>query len=307
MNNYQKQWERRSSIRTRPSKRIDFTQAGYFFPPDKQVALMLPEVIKLGDKIKQEILLHSCYKYLHDIINLEIKFIHSACNNIIFRKHVVAYSEDIKLNATTVIIDEYYHVYVAQDMILQLNSQFPQVQQLSYPKSDSYNAMIAIKGKLDSKYHELFEIIAVCIFETTLVRELVEFFNSPDVHPSIKHYVNDHMNDEAKHYGFFYDLLCWTWNEMPEDYKIAIGTYLGDFVKMYLNVESDKSFNLQLLSLFLKDEIKAKVVIEELYKDFEITIDIPIVKNVLNVFKKAQILDQSYVQESFIRNGLNVI
>ena len=81
---YREKWESRSSIRTRPRKCIDFNQDGYFFPEDKQPLLLNQEVINLGEKAKEEILLQSFFKYLSDIINLEVKLISSVCGKILY-------------------------------------------------------------------------------------------------------------------------------------------------------------------------------------------------------------------------------
>lgn len=305
-NKYQDKWESRSSIRTRPRKFIDFSLPGNFFPHDKQVILLLPEIKALGEKATQDILVQSLYKYLNDIIALETKLFYSVCSKIIDGQVVVDYSSQDKLNAHTIIIDEYYHVYVARDMLLQLEHHFTDLAKFDYPKSDSSHAMDTIKNRLPEKYRDMFEIIAVCIFETTLVRELVELFSGSDVHPSIKHYVNDHMNDESKHYGFFYDMLCHTWNHLPDDYRETIGTHLAEFVKLYLNVESEKQFNQQLLTYYLKDTKIANQLINKMYHGFDITADIPIVKNVLNVLKSSGIMDCAAVKEQFVLHGLYV-
>ena len=305
-NKYQDKWESRSSIRTRPRKLIDFNLAGNFFPHDKQVILLLPEIKSLGEGFAKDILVQSLYKYLNDIVTLESKLFYSVCSKVIDDQLVVNYSSQDKLNAHTVIIDEYYHIYVARDMILQLEQHFTNLTKFDYPMSDSYHAIDTIKNRLPPKYRDMFEIIAVCIFETTLVRELVEFFNSPDVHPSIKYYVNDHMNDEAKHYGFFYDLLCHTWSNLPDDYRNTIGSNLAEFVKLYLNIESEKQFNLQLLNYYLKDHKAANMLIDKMYHGFDITSDIPIVKNVLNVLKTSGIMDFTPVKKQFILNNLYV-
>lgn len=299
MENYQNKWESRSSIRTRPRKHINFDQNGYFFPPDKQPLLLEPEVIALGEQVKEEILLHSFYKYLNDIVNLEIKLINSACNRLIYEDLIVNYSDSIKLNTYTVIIDEYYHVYTAKDMLLQLKLQFPHLEKIDYPTSDAYKAVNVIKEQLEESYHSIFEIIAVCIFETTLVRDLVEFFNSEHVHISIKHYVNDHMNDEAKHYSFFYNLLCYTWNHLPQDYKKNIGEKLASFIKLYLNINSEKEFNYNLLVSILKNPKKSLKIVTNLYRGFDITPEIPIVKNVLNVLQNAGLLNEDPVKKGF--------
>ena len=158
---------------------------------------------------------------------------------------------------------------------------------------------------LDEKYHDVFEILAVCIFETTLVRELVEFFNSENIHPSIKYYINDHMNDESRHYGFFLDLMKYTWENLPEDYRVAIGTHMAFFVKRYLNVESDKAFNTQLLGKFTGND-KAAEQIGAIYKGFDITPDIPIVKNVLTALKNSGVAGHASVRSSFNNIGWQI-
>lgn len=304
MNNYQNKWETRSSIRTSPRKIINFEEQGYFFPPEKQPLLLLKEIIDLGEEIKNKLLTHSFYKYLDGIVNLECKTLISACESIIHKKLIINYDDYIKLNAHTVIIDEYYHVYIANDMILQMKTKIPELVNVVYPVSDAINAVDAIKGKLAIEYHDIFEIIAVCIFETTLVRELVEFFNVPEVHPSIKYYVNDHMNDEAKHYGYFYDVLTFTWDNIPSIYRDEIGKYFGEFIKLYLSITSERSFNEVLLQSIINDNKKSTELINQLYGNFTIVADIPIVKNVINVLQKVGILENTYVRNSLVKNGL---
>lgn len=305
-NDYQEKWESRGSIRTRPRKFIDFNLNGYFFPEDKQPILLHGDVLHLDSENKNVILIQSFYKYLNDIVNLEIKLINSACSKIIYNDLIVKYTDETKLNIYTIIIDEYYHVYVAKDMMLQLNQQYPDLEKFSYPISDAYHAVMHIKEKLAPQYQDMFEIIAVCIFETTLVRELVEFFNSENVHPSIKHYINDHMNDEARHYKFFYELLSYTWTNLPENYKENIGKYIADFIKLYLNINSEKAFNVNLLSNILQDRERSTQIVESIYKGFDITPEIPVVKNVLNVLQKSGLLENTHVKNSFLQVGWNL-
>ncbi|MFY0577924.1 diiron oxygenase [Cystobacter fuscus] len=302
---YRDKWEARGSIRTRPRKPIDFAREGLFFPKEKQPLLLNEAANQLGQEQQNTLLLHSFFKYLNDIISLEIKFIVSACEKIIYGQLPLSYPDTLKLNAYTVIIDEYYHVYVAQDMSQQLKQHYPELRELHYPLSDSYQSIIETKALLDPKYHDVFEILAVCIFETTLVRELVEFFNSDNIHPSIKYYINDHMNDESRHYGFFLDLMKYTWEHLPEEYREAIGTHLAFFVKRYLNVESDKAFNTQLLREFTGEDSAAEQI-GAIYKGFDITPDIPIVKNVLTALRTSGVAGHPSVRSSFSNIGWQI-
>lgn len=306
MSAYQSRWESRSSIRSRPRKVIDFSRDGSFFPEDKQPLLLNDTVKSLGDDVRQMILLQSFYKYLHDIVHLEVHMINSACMKLIYDDLPVQYSDGIKLEAYTILIDEYYHVYNAKDMMAQLDRQFPNRHKFVYPKSDSAHAMDEIKQKLPETYRAIFEILAVCIFETTLVRELVEFFNTPDVHPSIKNYVNDHMNDESRHFKYFFDLMTETWAKLSDEARAEIGPLLGEFITLYLNVDSDKQFNLALLDSIIQNPEKSQEIVAGLYKGFAITPDIPIVKNVISVFRQTNLLDDESVQAGFKSIGWNL-
>jgi hypothetical protein len=301
--NYQFIWETRSSIRSRPRKIIDFNKPGYFFSENKQPLLLNEELKRLLHNKKEEVLLQTFKKYLYDIINLEIKLISSVCHSILYTNLIIPFNDITKLHVHTILIDEYYHVYVAQDMLLQINNQFPYLASLHYPESDAQIAVKKIKKSLTPKYRKIFEILAVCIFETTLVRELVEFFNNEDLNPSIRCYVNDHMNDESRHFSFFFDLMCDIWQRLPDDYQMSIGNQLANFIHFYLNIQSDKQFYSELLYQSTKDKAYSHKMVEELYVGFEITPNIPIVKNVLNVLTKSGLLSHRAVQSGFKNFG----
>ena len=114
------------------------------------------------------------------------------------------------------------------------------------------------------------------------------------------------MNDESKHYGYFYNLLVYTWENLREEHKKSIGQNFALFIKSYLNITSEKEFNTQLLNNLFHDPNKSKAIISELYNGFDITPEISIVKNVMNVLKKTGILQHKSVNESFRNIGWEV-
>ncbi|MFN8771057.1 MAG: diiron oxygenase [Neisseriaceae bacterium] len=301
---YKDKWERRSSIRTRPRKSIDFNESGFFFPVSKQAFLMLPELLELDYMQKTEISIHLFRKYLHDVSNEELKIVNIACNHLIANDLIIKFPEYMKLDAFTIILDEYYHVYIGEDLLDQLDNQFPNLQTLIMPLPDTYNAMIQTKQRIDSKYEGVMNIVAACIFETSIVSELLTFFDNEEIHPSIKHYINTHLNDEARHHVFFTELLSYTWKSLPEEYKEVIGLNLADFVMLYLDVESEKSYNTELLSMLLNDKDKALRLIEDIYGGFTINKELPLVKNVLTLFEKTGLLNCKFVNEGLKKSNL---
>ena len=98
---------------------------------------------------------------------------------------------------------------------------------------------------------------------------------------------------------YVYNLLNYTWNKLPEEMKQTIGQHLAEFVTLYLNVESDKKFYIQLANNFLNNIDEATTIVENLYKGFAITPEIPIVKNVMRVLRNTNILAHPSVIQSF--------
>lgn len=298
MNDYQEKWEYGSSVRSRPRKCIDFTQEGLFFPVEKQNLFLLPEIKILPEESKRQLLLLTLYQYLGGIIHLETEWISAACNKIASNNYL-DYPVATKTNAYTIIIDEYYHVYIARDMQTQLQAQYPQFKELSFTYSDADYAIRSITKKLPVEYHDSFLIIAVCIFETSLVREMVSQFEGQSIHPIIKSYVRDHMNDEARHYGYFYDVLGYTWKNMSAESRTSIGKYLAEFVVLYLDLKSEQDNNFKILRWLAFDKQAATTMIDSIYSGFKISPELPMVKNVLRVLKDTEVLADMHVHEGF--------
>lgn len=296
---YQQTWESKSSVRSRPRRVVDFTQKGSFFPLSKQPLFIHDYVQNFPYDTKELLLLYSFLKYLNDIVNIEVKLVNSACFKIIYDNLVINYPDRLKLNAYTVITDEWYHVYNAKDIILQIESKFENLHKISITNSDAERAVYTIKQGLDTQYHDIFEIIAVCIFETTLVKELSEFLNNDDIHPSVRYYVTDHMNDEAKHHGFFLRVLNHTWEGLPKDYRCNIGKKIAEFIKLYLGIDSSKAYSIEVLNHILNDTQAALDIVNSIYDGFSITPELPIVKNILNVLRATGILKDEFVIDGF--------
>ena len=111
------------------------------------------------------------------------------------------------------------------------------------------------------------------------------------------------MNDEGRHYGFFFDLLVYTWQSLDEEYKEYLGSNFANFIKLYLNIESEKHFNENLLNSILNDKKESKRIVDKLYGGFEINQEIPIVKNVIKVLKQTKLLEDKYIKASFKEIG----
>ncbi|NBT86518.1 MAG: hypothetical protein EBT45_08530, partial [Alphaproteobacteria bacterium] len=216
---------------------------------------------------------------------------------------VVKFPPTLKLNTLLVMVDEYYHVYVANDLKMQLEKHYPELKAQFYPSSDAYTALTEVRNQLEEKYQDVFQLIAVSIFETTLVKELTDLFNAKNIHCSIREYINGHINDEAKHHNFFFDLLCFTWQNLDKDFQDVIGGKLVDFLLRYFGVASWREFNYCLLLKLTNDPILSEEIIKDLFDNFEVTPEIPIVRNVIKTLTKAGISDNEFFKKSLTAIG----
>ncbi|SPR02193.1 Uncharacterised protein [Orientia tsutsugamushi] len=114
-------WENRSSIRTRPRNIFKVKEKGYFFPINRQVLFSDHRVCELKDEATEYILVQSLFRYLNIIIKLELDLVNNICKKIIDNTTIVKYNATQRQGAYTVLIDEYYHVYIANDIVTNLS------------------------------------------------------------------------------------------------------------------------------------------------------------------------------------------
>src|SRR5688500_954704 len=80
---HQNQWERISSIRSKPRRLLDDeVDPVNYFPLSRQPLCAHPEITKLGQSVIDVILTQSCYKYMNDIANIEKDIINKVAYNI---------------------------------------------------------------------------------------------------------------------------------------------------------------------------------------------------------------------------------
>ena len=297
-------WNAKSSIRSRPKKDFDRSISGVLFPKEKQILFKFREIECLDESIHEEILILSLKKYLNDIVNIEKYWITKTCE-IIYNEEVgIEFSDICKSTAYKIHIDELYHINLSHELIHEVNmiSQCKLTNKMtSY--NDACHALEASLGVLPQDLHNVFILIAVSIFETTLVKELVGYFDSDSLHNSVKYYMNDHLSDEARHYSFFIRLLEYVWIYISEEMRDVIAPVIADFVVMYLGIRGELEFNKIICSQVLEPPMSELLTckLDEIYTNFKITSDLPIVNNVLTVLEKTGVSSHWKVKDS-LRN-----
>ena len=286
-NNHQFAWENKSTVRTRPRLIFDNTQSGYFFPRSHQPLSIHPFVEELGEVAVAYLLTQSFYKDVNDIAIIETRVVNQTILNVIHNTLAVEFSAEQKINLHTVMIDEAYHAYVVYDAMQQVQQQ-TSIKPLALPLNIEIEYAIAqIKRKLPSAYHALFELIAVCLAENTLTKEIITMVDAEETHPFFQQLISDHLSDESRHAGLFFNVLQFVWSAITDDQRYHIGSIIPEFLTLYLSNKVQMAFDKNVLLHLGLTPMVVDEALDDVYGDFKLTRHHPKLKNILIILQKA--------------------
>ena len=203
----QNQWDKYASIRSKPRRFISIDLDEYYFPISRQPLCIHPLIVKLGDQAIRFILIQSVYKFMHEIAMLETEMVNSAACKVANNRLSYKFPKDVCHDALTVIIDEAYHAFVAIDFMRQVEDK-TKIKPITMPdESPNTNAIKLVNKYLSSNLHDDFELIAVCISEHTLTKELINIGKESTELRSFSNVMVDHVQDEGRHAAIFNQIL----------------------------------------------------------------------------------------------------
>lgn len=284
-------WERFSSIRNRPRRIIDVNSSNqhYYFPINKQPLCSHKIVKSLKYENFQNILLQSAYKFFYEISDIEINLVTNVALTIVKQKKLL--SDEFKQAINTIIIDEVYHALVAEDYISQLEL-VTAVPPIYVPSDNSLTyALKETEAYLTPQEKDFFKIIAVCIAENSVTKELVTMSKSKDVDDSFQQVNADHLIDEGRHSQIFTILLKDLWHKhLPNEIKEKIIEVIPYFIKKYLDNKHEKLFaNVILKNLGFSDEIVDEIIAETYFETD--LLSNPVMLNIVELFKRTDMLN----------------
>jgi hypothetical protein len=305
-------WENKATIRTIPRRllnKMDIEKGKYYFPISRKMICVQEKVKSLSKEQFDKILILSAYKYMGDIASIEMNIVASTTNNLIYNRYDIPLELPFscKQDLLTIIIDEAYHAYVANDFIVQVEEITGVKQIVPFYHSTLEYAVDATKQRLDSRYHDIFSVMAVCIGENSLTKDLVNISREETVNNAFHQVNSDHMRDEGRHCGIFAYVLERLWASLSSQQKSAIAEVLPYFLKEYLNPRFEIDYDKKILQEvgFQSDDIE--MIIKDAYQLSmnEETIDKnPVMQHVLTVFRVTGIVDDAAVKKAFSENNI---
>lgn len=300
--NIQNKWESRAIVRSRPRLTFDKNDTGYFYPISKQPLCYHPLVEVLGEDAKIYILAQSLYKYSNDIAAIETRVVNDTVLDLLNNNQSVKFDAAKKIGAYTVMVDEAYHAYVAYDAMLQI-SEYTGIDSLSLPnKIEIEFAIEAVKNELDSQLHKDFELIAVCIAENTLTKEIVMMLDQNETHPFFQKMIKEHLADESRHSGYFLEVLEYFWTNLNSQSRESLKNVLVKFIELYLGLRVQKDFDQQILRHLGVSDKNISLIISDIYDGMVLNAQHPMLKNIIFLLTRAKVMDDS-LKKQFENKG----
>lgn len=304
----QLQWEKHSSIRSRPRRILrEENNVGDFFPPSRQPLLVHPLLQTLKKEDRQFILIQSLYKYMNDIANIEKDIINHVCYKITKDDYFVSFTHEMKHDALSIIIDESYHAYVALDFMAQVE-EYTNVKPIGLPShTELSDAIRDLSVSLDSLVRNNFEFIAVCIAEHALTNDLIAVAKSKDVCKTFYYVMHDHVLDEGRHAKYFATMLEIFWDLLPEAQKCIIGPLLPELLKRYFQPNLQRDFDKNILKTLDLNDIIIDTVLTDTHPPLAISEQKDsnvIIQQMIDLLSKTHVLSHQPTYSAFVNYGL---
>ncbi|WP_162261941.1 diiron oxygenase [Legionella londiniensis] len=299
----QPQWERTASVRSKPRRLLtDEENPEFYFPPEQQTLCVHPLIEKMGAEVKKTILIHSLYKYLNDIANIEKDIINQTAYKITKNDYFIEFSRDIRHDALSVIIDESYHAYVALDFLHQVEEK-TSISAFELPKETALSHAIKnIKAELPTECIDNFELIATCIAEHALTNDLIAVSKAKNMSRTFYYVMQDHAQDEGRHARYFEHLLAVFWEALPIEQKEIIGPFLPKLIHQYFNPSFQRAYDEQILNLLNIAPDQIQIILNDTHdgwSDHFINQENIVAKQMINLLKRTQVFETPCVQEAF--------
>jgi hypothetical protein len=304
----QKEWERFASIRTKPTRVVELDGGRpHFYPIRRQPLCLHPIVKKMGEDALKIILIHAAYKFMRDIAFIETEVVNNIAIKIAANKLPIKFPESLRQDALTIIIDETYHAYVAQDFIRQVEALTGILSLQEGEETNLFNAISVCKAKLPVHLRDYFELIAVCIGENSITQELVKITEDQSTNKVFYQVNADHAIDEGRHSRIFKIILKHTWETLDKKDRVELAKILPEFLRLYLRQDTQIAYDKVVLQELKLPEKEIEKVLSDTHiaytKETFGQVN-PIVRNIITLLEKTNVLSDKEVKDIFVDEHL---
>ena len=303
------QWYAHATVRNSPRIVVpDADKAQYIYPISRQLLGAHPQVQALGKQGVGYVLAQSAYQYMYEIGLLETRFVIDCSLNLI-NNVIKGATEEEKLDALTVVIDEGYHAHVALDFIIQMK-RLTGIEPLQVP--DTNGNLSAVKRALQLlpvQMHNDFQLISVTLAEHTLTKDLLSIGREKEASEAFTRVMTDHVSDEGRHASYFAKLMKAHWARLPEETKVFIGAMLPEYLDDYLAGDEERAFDRQILRGAGLSEQEADAIIADTQELFMAKLNdyVAVTKaNLVKLLQRCGVFEHQPTRDAFSRYGIDL-
>ena len=277
------------------------------YPRSRQI-LSGHEIIKaLGEPAVRYVLAQSTYKYMYEIGLLETRFVIDCALKIINGEIHEGATDDDRREAITVVIDEGYHAHVALDFIIQMKA-LSGVAPLDVPVTNrNLDAVRRTAAKLPPEMQNAFELVAVCLAEHTLTKDLLSIGREKDATVTFTQVMTDHVADESRHASYFSRMLSAYWAAQDNRTKATVGTLLPAHLDDYLAGDTGRLFDRKVMAAIGLEPEQVDIVLRDTNDAYLANVNEYIVKtkkNLVVLLQRNGVLSHPATRQAFVAHGL---
>ncbi|MFJ4651915.1 diiron oxygenase [Nocardia sp. NPDC088792] len=229
------QWETRSSVRSRPRRHpapLTATEQLYF-PPELFPVLSAPALADLDHGVRQEILLHALYQYLHFTTVLEQHAVLPITSSIALGRAGLILPEAMRADAYKITTDEAWHAQFAYDFIAELG-EATGVPSDALVEPRFVNDLARIRAEVDPDLRQLADLLFTTVSETLVSQLLMDIPRDERIPEPVRNVVADHAMDEGRHQTYFRQFLRELWTRLTPAERRVAGALVPRLVEAFL-------------------------------------------------------------------------
>ena len=229
-----KNWDSRSSVRTKPQRDMSSTDGHILFPPEFVPALAHPLVAARGTAARDLLLTHVLYQYLHFTTVLEQTAVLPVTAQISLGCSGLSLPEAMRRDAFKITTDEAWHAQFSYDFLHEA-ARATGVQPTLLTEPPFVRRTAEARDGVEPSVRRLTNLFFAIVSETLISRILAGIPNDKRLPAPVRALVADHAADEGRHHAYFRSFLGYLWPRLSSRERQMFGSRVPEYIQIFLD------------------------------------------------------------------------
>ncbi|MDI6102288.1 diiron oxygenase [Actinoplanes sp. NEAU-A12] len=296
-------WEKRASVRSRPSRILEYGDAdALYFPPELIPAVGHPIVREKGDAVARELLVRRLYQYLDFTTELEEIAVIPVVSKISRRRSGLELPAGMQSDAFKILTDEAWHAQFSHELALQVEQQTGVPVGTPVPPA-FLRRLDDVRRRLPAEVRGAETLMFAVVSETLISGILAHLPNDDRLPAAVRDQVRDHAEDEGRHHVYFRSVLRHLWPALTSRAHREIGPYIPEMIYAFLEPDyAAVGGSLRAVGL---SEVEAEQVVSESWPRRRVAADVAGgARSIVKYLGEVGVLDDARTRDAFLAAGL---